>query len=574
MKAARCAARPRSGYLVETLAGPESPAVDGMRFRSGVALVPAARSGLAFSFVLEDGGAVYFGTSFGHCGISKLRGPGFPSDPYSFPDPKLSAAELAIAMFPAEDMEGEYVGADAARPLIKPLETFLTRLDQDVLDAFADRAPTVSEYCFLAARGRKAAQAAAAYPWLVPFLLSSLSPNADPPARDAAGNILATIERAGELLPVLAETLGVPKAVVRGMAGIPVGNLTAERWLRNDLVAFAQCLAAVIPERRPDRGNWDGFLSTLAWCQEAVDGNADPAVLPPLVARVWGTRLRGGRGLQDIRDVRWVLHDIREAVERAHGFGGYWLEGTVCGVRASMLPGEWVAFDLFFRNPAGLVSEGRKWHSTVVEAVRDGVGAEFGDWPLPRFLDRSYESASGYRVAQIDSVSDLVGQAREALNCIASYLPPLLARNFIMLSVHGPDGNLAGHAELTVEGNATWTVPGMEMPASEPAFWLPEIAEKRGVRNGKIPEPADRALKQAVDRIAGTRDFRAFFVSVSTQCDDPHAIRARQFVDSVSRDCQVDRAIDAVTDACRRYGLKLAEDQSRGKTRPEGRGKS
>ena len=456
--------------------------------------------------------------------------------PYSGSDPILEPLRIAYAACGPD-------GTDpAASRVAGAVEEFLGALDRDLLKLPVGRPLTGREYALLSGRPERV-QAVAVFPWLLPWTCAGLAAGNPEPAE----RVLAAIDARAELLPALCREFRAEPNVVRSLAAVGAWHPRARGYpvadFETDPAFYAAAFSLVPPERRPRAPDFGRFLKAARWAAGILRDAGDHegrAALAEASAAVWQSLRRRPYELPDRHGTAW-LSDLAEQAGNNPAIGGRTFAGTLRGETVRLGAGTWaVLWALCRHHPADLPAAGRAWARKETAAVREAVREVWPpEDPVPSPFPDALGCGGGWEARRIATAGRLVAEAEAASNCLAGYLPDLLAGRRAVFAAFRPSGEPAGHFELA---------PG--------EGGVPELAQVMATRNRK-PSPG---LRKAAERAAAelAEAFpRAFGSEDRASCRA--AKRAGMVVETARFAAHAEDALAAFAKACDRFGVEWPE---------------
>jgi hypothetical protein len=318
-------------------------------------------------------------------------------------------------------------------------------------------------------------QAAVSYP-LLPYIV------AQDPLEDRSVRLTRAVDAQEPLAPVLQQSLGVPRWVVRRMVGLRPQHLTAGH--ASSPVPVATCLSRLrnlppdLAPRTPDA--WDVYRSLLQIaiaCYSTRSGH-------PLIE--WLDRIVES-------GMRWHRQGASPYVFTAVAVGE-----LVDDAARNLLPAfpigrartdgyvDRLAIAILFPVPSAsaIVETHALWRRRRAGMMAD-LSARF---PLPgggrlvwtAVVNGSWTSPEGWVVTEIADEASLRDEGARMLNCLGGYVDRCMAGEVHVLRVTSPDGKSASNALIRIGQDDEGIV----------------VIDHKGVANGPVGHPAMEAVAQ------------------------------------------------------------------------------
>jgi len=406
--------------------------------------------------------------------------------PYSRRDVDIAPEAIAREMLWGYEVEASLEGAYTE--ICGTVKQFLAQIPQDeaLSRVQIGRVLTLSERAFLF-KSLWRVQAVNAYPFLLPLLVTQEEP---------FEAVLFIIDAGKKYLPLLQNIFKVSVYVLRTLGKAPAVRPASHPEAYFSGLLFDQvvvgALAKIPPEKHPDRDSWPTFIriknlvSTLWLTQgdsDLPEADKNRIVLPVLIKHVWLALLRRDRNEFPEQIQHSWLTEVRTIVRQSHPFGGRLLVGNLDG-QEIILPSEvWVVVACLLCHPSDLNAAASRWNNRVL-ASRDEIGSSFPASPLPVPIENDVLLSSGYRLAPIRTVPELVRQSAVARNCLPLYLSEIYSRTSVIFSIQDA-GGLLGHVEI----KQSYCCDGFE------------IGAQRATHNDDLPQEIEAALQAPLGEI-------------------------------------------------------------------------
>ncbi|MFB0964134.1 MAG: hypothetical protein QMC36_00245 [Patescibacteria group bacterium] len=310
-----------------------------------------------------------------------------------------------------------------------------------------------------------------------------------------------------------------------------------------DPAFYAAAFSLVPPERRPRAPDFGRFLKAARWAAGILRDAGDHegrVALAEASAAVWQALRRRPYELPDRHGTAW-LSDLAEQVGKHPAVGGRTFAGTFHGETVRLGAGTWaVLWALCRHHPADLPAAGRAWARKETAAVREAVREVWPpEDPIPSPFPDALGCGGGWEARRIGTAGRLIAEADEASNCLAGYLPELLAGRRAVFAAFHPSGELAGHFELA---------PG--------EGGVPELVQVMATRNRKPPAGLLKAAERSAAALAEAFPY-AFESEV--RASGRAAKRAGMVVETARFAAHAEDVLAAFAKACDRFGVEWPE---------------